>query len=388
MKFVSSIILGAAVAATALPAAASHNRGSVLIPTIDGNGNLTVETTSFWRTTFPDRVSRITIEAPDGTSVTRTTLNQSTDTADTRWYRTDDDYTGSLSGLFGASATAGVYTISWDSCCRVGGLPSGANEDMGTTSTILWDGQNAVDPITFDIQNIQPNVVRGAPYSDNLDVTSADGNALSYNDAYTPVGITTQATGFAIDGSGQISIAGADTATYADNPSAQNIGADIAFYGAIVASDGGTEVANVQFDWVFDGVDQGSNQVPDVADVVINAMVGDAINTLITATDPNGDPIALSQLSFNGPGGSIAGSMFLDNGDDTGTFTWDSTGFAVGTYIATILGNDGGLTDQGTVTINLTAGGGTGPTPVPLPAGMVLMLSGLAGLGFARKFRK
>lgn len=387
MKFFSAIISGAVVAVTALPAAASHNRGSVMIPTIDGSGNLSVETTSFWRTSFPDRVSRVSITAPDGTSQTFNTVNQSTDLSDTRWARTDDDVNVSLSSVFGASATAGVYTISWGTCCRVGGLPNGADGDMGTTSTILWDGQNAVDPITFDIQNIQPNVVRGAPYSDNLDVTSADGNSLSYNDAYTPVGITSQATGFAIDASGQINIAGADTATYADNPQAQNIGADIAFYGAIVASDGGTEVANVQFDWVFDGVAQGSNQVPDVADVVINAMAGDSINTLITATDPNGDPIALSQISFNGPGGSIMGSTFLDNGDDTGTFTWDSTGFAVGTYIATILGNDGGLTDQGTITINLTAGG-PGLSQVPLPAGMVLMLSGLAGLGVARKFRK
>ncbi|MDW4496836.1 VPLPA-CTERM sorting domain-containing protein [Sulfitobacter sp. D35] len=367
---------------------ASHNRGSVLIPSVDSSGNLTIEATSFWRTTFVDAVNSVSITVPGGATFGLNMGPDTVNTADSRFTRVDETASTDVSN-FGA----GLYTISWSSCCRAGGISNAANANMGTTSTIFWDGSSATKPVQFDIQNIQPNVVRGSAYSDNLDATSPDGATLSYNDSYTPVGISSQAPGFSISNTGQITIPATDTAGYPENPTAGNPGADVAFYGQIIATDGGRQTASVQFDWLFDAVAAGSNQVPDVADVVVNATVGDMINENILGTDPNGDPVTLTFLSFNGPGGAIPGSSFnpgtpAANMATTGNFMWDSTGFAAGTYIATIQGSDGALTDQGTITINLTKGGTPPPGVIPLPAGFVLMTTALGGLGLLRRRRR
>lgn len=379
--FTTAALLGAM---TTAPALASHNRGSVLIPTVSANGTLTIEATSFWRPSFVGNVGGVSITGPGGVNTFSSLGGFTQDTSDSRYTRVDE------TGTF-ALPTAGLYTISWLSCCRVSGIANAPDSDMGTTSTIFWDGSNATNPITFDIENIQPNVVRGSNYSDNLDVTSANGDTLSYDDTVLTVSITSQAPGFDISPTGQITIPGADTAAYADNPFG-NDGADVAFSGQITAtSAGGGVAATVQFDWLFDAVAQGANQVPDVADVVINAFVGDTINTVITGTDPNGDDVTLSLVSFNGPGGAVLNSIFTPGtpGNPTsGTLMWNSTGFGVGTYIASIFGTDGSLSDQGTITINLT----NRPTPpvgaVPLPASMLLLGSALAGIGLMRRRRR
>jgi hypothetical protein len=377
-SFASAAILCALAAA---PAYASHNRGSVLIPTVSANGTLTIEATSFWRPTFVDQISGVSITGPGGTNSSFSLGLDTTDTSDSRYTRVDN------SGSFALTGGAGLYTISWSSCCRVSGIANASESTMGTTSTIFWDGRTATNPITFDIENIQPNVVRGSAYSDNLDVTSANGNALSYDDSVLTVSINSQAPGFAISPTGQITIPGAATAAYPENPS--NIGADVAFSGEIIATRaGGGVAATVQFDWLFDAVAAGANQVPDVADVVINAFVGDTIMTSITGTDPNGDPVTLSLLGFNGPGGAVMNGVFTPGAPGnpaSGNFMWNSTGFGVGTYIASILGTDGSLSDQGTITINLT---NRDTTVVPLPASLMLLGSAVAGMGVLRRRRR
>lgn len=152
----------------------------------------------------------------------------------------------------------------------------------------------------------------------------------------------------------------------------------------------GRSTGSVQFDWLFDAVATGANAVPDVGDVVVNATVGDMINTDITGTDPNGDAVTLSLLSFNGPGGAVSGATFTAGTPGTpvtGNFQWDSTGAAVGAYIATIRGSDGSLSDQGTITVNLSAAAIV-PSAVPLPAGFLLLGSAMAGFGLMRRRRK
>ena len=185
-----------------------------------------------------------------------------------------------------------------------------------------------------------------------------------------------QPTGYDIDSSGTISMPLTTTSAIADNSS--NDGADIAFSGEINSSDG----SSVEFVWVFDATDNAPdvNNAPSVGDVTVNAVVGDLISETVTATDPDGDTVTLSFNGFNGPLGAVGNSTFLDNGDDTGLFTWDSTGFAPGTYIALIQGTDGFVTDVGQVTVNLRMGAQQVP-PVPLPASVFFVMAGMAALG-------
>ena len=163
LKFGIAIAAIAAIAAIfAMPAMASHNRGSVLIPIIAADGTLTIEATSFWRKTSSDAVNSVDISfVPDGggaSQVVQNNFNMGADTidnTDARYKRVDETAFTNISN-FGA----GVYTISWGSCCRVSGIPKAGSNSMGTTSTIFWDGSSATNPITFDINNIQPEVVR------------------------------------------------------------------------------------------------------------------------------------------------------------------------------------------------------------------------------------
>jgi hypothetical protein len=72
---------------------------------------------------------------------------------------------------------------------------------------------------------------------------------------------------------------------------------------------------------------------------------------------------------------------------------WDTTGFGVGSYVATFNASDGSLTDQGTIRINLTTGGNPPPppppNPAPAPASALLLCLGLLGLvGLRRKKRQ
>ncbi|WP_198266315.1 PEP-CTERM sorting domain-containing protein [sulfur-oxidizing endosymbiont of Gigantopelta aegis] len=70
----------------------------------------------------------------------------------------------------------------------------------------------------------------------------------------------------------------------------------------------------------------------------------------------------------------------------TQLFTWDTTGFAPGSYVANIRATDvpGGLTDVGRITINVLAQQ-TPPQGIPEPAPLAMMLLGLIGLRYAKK---
>jgi len=375
------VALGVSLVAAA-PALASHFRGAALVPSVDANGLLTVTSTSFWRPTAPGS----TFPTISGVG-TMTQQSIATDTSDSRFTKVTQVHTGQLPG-------AGTFNISWGSCCRVRGIqnwtpPSSSSVGWTMNSAIAWDGSTANTPILFDFSAIQPEVVRGTAYNDNLGATSGSGQTLSYNQVLN--GIPTQTPGFTVDpNTGALHIPSSDTAGLLDNnePGTSPIspgaaGADYAFSGNILASDG----SFVEFDWLFDAVDTASgNLAPNVTDHVVTALVGDNINQLVNGTDPNaGDDVTLSILSFLGPSANLA-PVFTPGAagnPTTGTFVWDTTGSAPGVYIANIRGTDGLLTDTGTITINLSTTSSPPSTRIPEPATLGLLGAGLAGLGLA-----
>ncbi|WP_020405668.1 Ig-like domain-containing protein [Hahella ganghwensis] len=321
--------------------------------------------------TFPHSgVGTISVSGPGlATSISDISIAQ--DTSDIRRTKVTESFNVQLPG-------AGLYTMTWSSSSWVFGVPN-ASGAYGTTSTIYWDGSSANAPILFDLENIQQQVIRGTNYSDNLD---AVGSGLTYDDTTLSSGMFAQATGYSIDSSGQVTISAADTAGYADN--ASNPGADMAFSGEINATDG----SSVEFVWLFDAVNEGSgNLAPEIQDVVINALVGDTIEETLVVTDPNGDPLTVDFINFVGEGGVMPGNALFD--PSTWDFTWDSTGFAPGQYIATFRASDGnGLTDQGTITINLRDPSDP-PVTVPVPATGLVLITGMGLFSlYRRKSRK
>ncbi|MBT0587048.1 PEP-CTERM sorting domain-containing protein [Alteromonas oceanisediminis] len=368
-----SLLVATAVvsALTASTANATHFRGAAIVPSVDASGVLTVSAKSFWRRQdgtsagqFPH--SGIGSLSVDGGVGTITDISIAQDVSDTRRAEINEVFSAQLPG-------AGLYTISWSGTSWVGGVPN-AGGGYGTTSTIFWDGQTANTPIQFDLENIQQQVVDGVAYSDNLD---AIGSGLVYDDSFLSRGLSRQATGFSIDASGQIDIDAASIGTY---PNTNSTGSDQAFSGKITSDDD----SSIEFVWLFDKVTTASNLAPQITDVVINALVGDTINETLVVTDPDLDPITTSFISFIDTNGAVSGSSF---NPATLQFNWDSTGFGVGTYIATFGASDGSLTDQGTVTINLANRPNSNPS-VNEPGTLAIVGAGLLGLAGLRRKRK
>ena len=362
-----------------MAAEASHFRGAAMIPTVDSNGLLTVNSTSFWR---PTAVANVGNPSIGGVGTMTQIAGPTFDTTDSRFTRVSQTHTRQLSG-------AGTYTITAGSCCRVSGIQNASASSWSMTSVIFWDGSTANNPIAFNFNSVQIEVSRPSGYSDNLGAVAGNGGTLTYNQALN-TGISSQPPGFVIDpNTGQLTVPQASAATWNDNPTG-NIGADYAFSGNIMNSDG----SSVEFDWLFDAVDAtASNLAPDVDDFVLNLTPGDLGSHTFTGSDPDGDTLTWDFQGLLGPTGGLAAPTFDPT---TQQFTWDTTGTVVGQqFIAQARASDGLLTDTGNLTINIVqgqsggpTGGGPNPNPVPEPSTVLLLGSGLFGLAAWRKFRK
>ncbi len=371
MKLQSKFIaFGVAAALGATTAQASHFRGGALMSSVDANGLLTVTSTTYWR---PSSVATVGVNLTGVGAMSQAT--NVVDASDARFSIRTQTYTRQLTG-------AGTYDVTSSSCCRVGGIRNWVDNSLGSSSVswqldsrIVWDGSTANTPILFNFTNIQPNVNRNTGYADNLGATSGSGHTLSYTMDNNLGGTVPLPPGYAVDpNTGAITIPQASAAGYNDN-TAGNIGADYAFSGTIVSSDG----SSAEFDWLFDAVNASANQPPQVNDIVVNALVGDNILETITGSDDVGIA-SWDLLTFFGPGQNLADSF----NPGTQLFSWDTSGSSVGTYIASIRATDAsGLTDVGTITINLSTS--TGGGQVPAPAALWLIGSGLLAMGVTRR---
>jgi hypothetical protein len=397
----AAVLAGLAAFSAGTEAEASHGRGAAIVPSVDASGVLTVDMVGFWRQqagtalcTFPHDCISATVTGPGGFqggvggSAASNSGGATLDLNDSR--RAEVRQIDTLQLTQGA----GLYTISWGSCCWVSGVEGLNSANYGTESTIFWDGSTANAPILFDLENIQQEVVQGQAYSDNLDATSGNGGALSYSTVASSgrTGVQEGPDTYAISSNGTVTIAAgvqADgTGTWDIDDNLSNPGADHAFEGTISNADG----SSVEFYWVFDGVeDDGTNNLaPQLDDLVVDVILGDTLNEVITAVDPNtGDTLTLDLVSFTGAGGSFPGGL-TGNSPLSGTFSFDSTGTSIGdSFLAVFEASDGLLTDRGTLRINVVTGnGGPGPAPIPLPAAGFLLLGGLAGLGALRRFSR
>lgn len=359
---------GIAIALLGTAAQASHFRGGALVSSVSASGLLTVSSTTYWR---PGASNQLGV-AGVGSAISETYL---LDSSDTRFDVLSGTHT------FQLAAGSGIRNLTMSSCCRVSGSSNSASNSWVLNSSIFWNGTSANAPILFNFSNVQREVLRGVAYNGNLGAVAGAGLTLSYDQVLNP-GIFSQPAGFTVNTlTGALAITAAATSgpSYVDN-NAGNIGADAFFSGNIKATDG----SSVEFEGVFDGVNSLGNVAPTINDQIINALVGDTISTTVTATDdglPNGT-LTWTDIGLLGSLGTCSNAPVFNTA--TQSFTWNTAGCAIGTYVYQVQANDGQKTDFGTITINLGTGGGGNQVPEP----GILSLLGLGALGVAAAARR
>lgn len=107
-------------------------------------------------------------------------------------------------------------------------------------------------------------------------------------------------------------------------------------YQASVTAISGVEFVTEDFDIIVTGDGGPTNTPPTLsAPAVDSVMVGETSSFVVTAADPDGDAVTLFGSALP------TGASFMDNGDNTGTFTWTPAANQVGDHVASFTGLDG-----------------------------------------------
>lgn len=355
MKKQLALVITLGVALVSGLAHASHFRGGAANASVDESGLLTISQTSFWRKGTASLGYAFSSNA--GNVITSGAI----DTSDSRFDVSRSNGSIQLSG-------AGLYTYSYNTCCRVSGGVNFTSGNFDIEGAVYWDGVSANAPILFDFASISNEVVVGSEYEQNF---NAVGVGLTY-DQELNVGINSQTPGFTVDPlTGQMHISATDTAALTENNS---LGADYAFSGNIKAADG----SFTQFDWVFDVVTVASNLAPNIVDVVVNGLVGDTLSGVLSGFDPEANALSWFTQSLIGTGINLTNFTF---DEVTQAFSFDTTGLTAGQYIANIGASDGALNGFGAITFNVN----NIPPSTSVPEPSTILLFGLASILFIRR---
>jgi len=234
------------------------------------------------------------------------------------------------------SGQAGTYTASFSGNDGRGGSGSASTEITVTGGVV----EN--HPPTLSAPASQ-SVIEGATLTFEVTGSDQDGDHVTLTGSTLPPG-----SAFTDNGD--------DTGTFMWTPGSGQVGTHTAtFSGA--DGHGGTGSASTQITVTV----APENHPPTLsAPASVSVDEGQNLTFAVTASDQDGDHVA---LSANSP---PSGSSFVDNGDNTGTFSWTPGSTQSGTYSVTFVGNDGhGGTGSATTAITVNDVGGGGPAEVP-----------------------
>jgi len=234
------------------------------------------------------------------------------------------------------SGQAGTYTASFSGNDGRGGSGSASTEITVTGGVV---GNHAP---TLSAPTAQ-SVNEGATLTFEVTGSDQDGDHVTLSGSVLPPGST-----FVDHGD--------DTGTFTWTPGSGQVGTHTASFTG-TDGHGGSGSASTQITVTA----APENHPPTLsAPAAVSVDEGQNLTFAVTASDPDGDHVA---LSANSP---PSGATFVDNGDNTGTFSWTPDSTQSGVYAVTFVGNDGhGGTGSATTTITVNDVSGGGPAGVP-----------------------
>jgi hypothetical protein len=257
-RTLSLLALVAGALLLALPASAQF-RGGAMIPSVNGQGQLSVTAITYWSPGNEGSIggsNGVVFLLFGSGQVGSAEPFSRTETPDPRGTRVVEQLSFGLEPL-------GLYTVMAVGCCWANGawnIGSSGDEFWELSSSIVWDGETAYTPIDFDPSNVNPEVVRGQDYNGSLGAKPALGLALNHSRTLA-IGITDVSFLGVNAANGSLFISAADTVGFPDN--AQSSGADTAYSGEILAID----KSAVEFSGFFDAVEPQADDTPPTCDV-------------------------------------------------------------------------------------------------------------------------
>ena len=371
---IATIAVSAAVMTfAAMEANASHFRYGTMSWTRSQANPLevTFNITEAWRAAAPDTLSFSGGGVSFNTSENRNTVGTFTDAQ-------SEQYTVFSTSITRTFSSAGVFNVSAGTCCRIGSLQDGnANAYFRMESVVDLLSPFADNtgspvaqapiivpmPITTSGNTTSFQLPLGDPDAENLTVSLASTAQSGLNDGIPTVGgnnLTVSSTG----------LLEWDT-------SGASAGQKFAVQLRVDEDDSDN---SIPVDFIIEISNAQANQAPTVDGASFNLEVGDVLSHTVTGNDPDNGPSPLSWDPINlitGPQ-TVSNALFDVN---TQLLTWDTAGYATGTYTFFMSNFDGAANGLGQIIVTVSEATVSEP-------GMALVFGlGLAGIAYTRRRR-